>query len=450
MMRLRLAKSLCSSLVRYCMKYNITMHTVIMDKDTPEEDLFFRMYSVLPTLEEKVTTIGTTGSTGGGNDFTMMESPSIQSGTSDWKEFFRKFGVDWPNGSSVEYMRAVGRLVVKNTTENLANLETVLSVLNVTPKQIEVEARFVEVSQADLDSLGFEWNLNNNWEMLEHKDDKGLPADQRRRIVMNNGSFTSGFKYLTDNTTPVINGGSAVADNVLSIGSVLTNPELSVVLHLLSSRENTDLLSAPKVVTQNGQEATIKVVTEYIYPTEYDVEMLESSDDNDNTTYSGAVVQPGSFQTREVGVILTVLPQVNDDGQLINLTLAPQVVSEPTWKNYGSTYPVYAADGSYQMAQLDMEQPFFPVRSITTNIQIYNGATVVMGGMITETRVSHEDKIPFLGDIPLLGRLFRNKYESSEKRNLLIFVSARLVDPAGRFVRDQKDLTLLTEANGGM
>jgi hypothetical protein len=107
---------------------------------------------------------------------------------------------------------------------------------------------------------------------------------------------------------------------------------------------------------------------------------------------------------------------------------------------------VYNADGTYQEAQLNMEQPFFPVRSITTSIQIYNGATVVMGGMITEVRVSHEDKIPFLGDLPLVGRLFRNSYESSEKRNLLIFVSARLVDPAGRFVRDTQDLTLMTEA----
>ena len=431
--------------LKYRIKGNVV---VIMDKNAPDDDLFFRMYSVLPTLEEKVTTIGDSSSND--NDIMSMGTASISSGTSDWKEFFRKFGVEWPDGSSVEYMRAVGRLVVKNTTENLANLETVLSVLNVTPKQIEIEARFVEVSQADLDSLGIEWNLNNNWEMLEHKDDAGLPIDQRRRIVTKKGSLTSGFDYLTGNDNPDINDGGVIADNILTVGSVLTNPELSMVLHMLSSRQNTDLLSAPKVVTKNGQEATIKVVTEYIYPTEYDVEMLESSDDDDNTTYSGAVVEPGSFQTREVGVQLTVLPQVTEDGQLIDLTLAPQVVSEPTWKNYGSSYPVYSPDGSYQQAQLNMEQPFFPVRSIQTSIQIYNGATVVMGGMITETRVSHEDKVPFLGDIPLIGRLFRNSYESSEKRNLLIFVSARLVDPAGRFVRDQKDLSLMTEANGGL
>ena len=428
------------------LKYRIRSNmVVIMDKNSPETELQFRSYTVLPDIEQKVTTISDADKNG--NDIMGMGAATIQSGTSDWKEFFRKFGVEWPDGSSVEYMRGVGRLLVKNTVENLASLETVLAYLNVTPKQIEIEARFVEVSQTDLDSLGLEWNLNNNWEMLEHKKDANLPADQRRRIVMKSGSLTSGFGYLSQNESADINGGSAIADNILTVGSVLTNPELSLVLHMLSSRQNTDLLSAPKVVTKNGQEATIKVVTEYIYPTEYEVEMLNVEDENGNSFPMGAVVEPNNFQTREVGVQLTVMPSVTEDGQLIDLTLAPQVVSEPTWKNYGSTYPMMMPDGNYSQAQLNMEQPFFPVRSITTSIQIFNGATVVMGGMITENRISREDKVPFLGDLPLIGRLFRNKFESSEKRNLLIFVSARLVDPAGRFVRDRDEVPLMMETN---
>ena len=79
-----------------------------------------------------------------------------------------------------------------------------------------------------------------------------------------------------------------------------------------------------------------------------------------------------------------------------------------------------------------MEQPFFKTRSIETDITIANGATVVMGGLITEERKSMEDKIPYLGDIPWIGRFFRSRSEWSNKRNLLIFVTARLVDPMGR------------------
>ena len=253
---------------------------------------------------------------------------------------------------------------------------------------------------------------------------------------MEKGNITGGFNYLTGNARETVNSGSPIADNIARFSSVLTNPQLSVVLHALANRTNADLLSAPKVVAMNGNKATIKSVVEYIYPTEYDVEMLESSNsNNDTTTYTGAVVEPQSFQTKEVGVILEVTPRVSPDGSRIGLDLTPSVVSVPTWKNYGSTYPVFNEDGSEDYVQLNMEQPFFPVRSLATTVEIYNGSTVVMGGMITEERYSEEDKIPILGDIPLLGRLFRYQYEQSEKKNLLIFVSARLVDPAGRDVR---------------
>jgi general secretion pathway protein D len=180
---------------------------------------------------------------------------------------------------------------------------------------------------------------------------------------------------------------------------------------------------------------------------------------------------------REVGVILQVTPELSQGGQLINLHLHPQVVSDPTWKNYGmripkssnSQYDTFGSvsaiigslttflgesieeykdmvvdsamtsidrinnnDGALSYYDAPMEQPFFKTRSIETDITIANGATVVMGGLITEERKSMEDKIPYLGDLPWIGRFFRSRSEWSNKRNLLIFVTARLVDPMGR------------------
>jgi general secretion pathway protein D len=79
-----------------------------------------------------------------------------------------------------------------------------------------------------------------------------------------------------------------------------------------------------------------------------------------------------------------------------------------------------------------MEQPFFHVRSIDSKVSITPGSTVVMGGLITEARKAMDDKIPFLGDIPYLGRLFRSHAEQTIKRNLLIFVTGRLITPSGR------------------
>ena len=81
-----------------------------------------------------------------------------------------------------------------------------------------------------------------------------------------------------------------------------------------------------------------------------------------------------------------------------------------------------------------MEQPFFKERSIDTHVTLYDGSTIVMGGLITEERKSMEDKIPYLGDLPFIGRIFRSRSEWSNKRNLLLFVTARRVDPNGRQV----------------
>jgi len=167
--------------------------------------------------------------------------------------------------------------------------------------------------------------------------------------------------------------------------------------------------------------------------------------------------------------------------------LKTQVVDEPTWKNYGMKIP-FTGNSSLQnfegiggifegLAQsieavgtipssirqwiietevdaaqdalagltastsdnmtyyeAPMEQPFFHKREINSSVSIYPGATIVMGGLITETRKAMDDKVPFLGDLPFIGRLFRSHAEQTVKKNLLIFVTTRLVDVRGREV----------------
>ncbi|MBN1558554.1 MAG: hypothetical protein JW951_10470 [Lentisphaerae bacterium] len=417
------------------LKYRIEGSVVmVVPSDAPAGAIVHRMYDVLPTVIERIGEIapefGTGGGRGGAGDFMTLESGGIGGDTVDLKEFFGGMGVQWPMGSSIKYIPALGKLVVANTADNLTVFENILSVLDVIPKQVEIEARFVEVLQTDLDSLGFEWILTDDWEVATKKGQGNVPVGGQQRIIVpgneGSGGFTTGNRYLTEGL-PGVTEAVPIADDVLSIAGVLTNPELTFVLHALQQKGSTDLLSAPKVTTQSGQEATIKVVTEYIYPTDFEVTEVLGETQTGTSIIIGGIVEPSGFETREVGVILSVLPEVSPEGQMINLTLQPEVVAEPTFKNYGTTY----TDEEGREQQLNMEQPFFHTRSISTSILIYNGATVVMGGMITENRQDVDDKVPFLGDVPLIGRFFQSRYERSEKRNLLIFVTARLVDPAG-------------------
>ncbi len=430
--------------LKYRIRGNVVM---LLPQDAAEGDIEHRMYDVLPSaisrlqeLSTAVTGGGGSNRRGGAGDFLALEGSDDAGGGEDidLKGFFSEMGVEWPARSSIKFVRGLGKLVVANTQENLAVFEKVLSILNVVPYQIEIEARFVEVAQTDVDSLGLEWMLTDAWEIAEMAADAGKSPAARRRVVMDansdSGGFTSGNRFLTDaeGSGPL---GANIMDDVLSVSSVLTNPELSMVLHALQQRGHTDLLSAPKITTQSGQQATIKVVTEYIYPTAFETQGIESGTTGGDTATAGtvgAVVTPLDFATREVGVILEVLPEVSPEGQMINLMLAPEVVSEPTWRNFGSTFTSFDPLGNPIEQQLNMEQPFFHTRKLRTNLLIYNGATVVMGGMITEVRNTVDDKVPLLGDVPVLGRLFRSQYDSSEKRNLLIFVTARLVDPSGR------------------
>lgn len=422
------------------LKYRVEGTVVmIVPSNAPEGDIIVRTYKVLPSVEEKIPSVGAelAAARGGGGerggDFLGMEATGPALAGADWKQFFEQMGVKWPEGSSIKYVRSIGKIVVANTEHNLTIFEKILSELNVVPNQIEIEARFVEINQTDLESMGFEWLLTDDWEILQKKEGAAsTPLASRQRIKMDKnsasvpGGFTKGNRFLRD-----LPGGVGVPDDILSIAGVLTNPELKFMLHMLERKGHADLLSAPKVTTQAGQEATIRVVTEYIYPTEFEVTPITGIDRAGNATIVGGVVQPSGFETREVGVLLQVAPDVSPEGQMITLNMRPEVVSEPEWKNYGSEYT--APDGSRM--QLSMEQPFFHTRTISTSISIYNEATVVMGGMITEGRNEVNDKIPFLGDIPVIGRLFRSKYEQSMKKNLLIFVTARLVDPAGRPVQ---------------
>lgn len=424
---------------------------MIVPFDWDPGSMEMRMYPVEPTFIERVKQASTempTVTRIGSRDKEQMDTGGGvgEAVPSDLKAYFENMGVKFPKGSSITYNSAIGKVIVANTSDNLATFERILAELNVVPKQVEIEARFVEVNETDLYEAGLEWMLTDNWEMLmKNNANPYSPLTSNPRIQMNagtsDGGITKGLRfYGTDSNAKNVpqGGGQGSLGAIASFASVLTNPDLTAVLHALEQNGNADLLSAPKVTTRSGAEATIKVVTEYIYPTSFEVQGGQMQSSFNQNQQVGGIVQettvlPQDFSTREVGVILNVLPEVSPDGNMINLTMKPQVVTDPIWYQYGST--VRRADGSEQV--LNMPQPFFQVRTLETQISIYDGATVVMGGLITESVEKTNDKIPLLGDIPLIGALFRSKSEQSIKKNLLIFVTAKLVDPAGHLIRTQ-------------
>ena len=534
---------------------------MIMPKDATTDEMVTRSYPVLSSFMERMDSASSDlkemKSQGFGSSNRRGNDGGEESQEKDWKEFFSLLGVKWPEGSSVMYIKTIGKLRVKNTYENLAELEKALTEMNADPKLIEIETRFVEVCQDDLNSLGFEWILNSDYSLglgkhvsraLGVRDggwgtsdrsststssetttriNGGVGATTSRNTVTTSNSQTlyansqganwirngdgtgklginafggsseqqNGMRYLSTMSNHISGESASSNDQFMRVNAFFGKADLSMILHMLAQRSDTDLLSAPKVLTRPGEEAVMKVVTEYIYPTDYQVQLQSSSSSSSGSNGGSqsailAVVEPRSFTMREVGVILDVTPTLTDDGNLIDLKLNTQVVDEPTWKNYGMRIPftgnasalqnftglgeiftglseILTATGTalsdsakalFAQSAMDaannaldsltssssenityyeapMEQPFFHVRSIDSSVSVYPGATIVMGGLITEQRKAMDDKIPFLGDLPFVGRFFRSHAEETNKRNLLIFVTTRLVDVRGREVQ---------------
>jgi general secretion pathway protein D len=172
-------------------------------------------------------------------------------------------------------------------------------------------------------------------------------------------------------------------------------------------------------------------VQEFIYPTEFSTPQAGSLGS------SGTASIPSAFRTREVGVILNVTPTVGPDGYTINLTLVPEVSEFRGFIDYSPDPTTSSAGGTNSSVSYKIIQPLFETRNVQTSVVIWDGQTVVLGGLMREDVSKLDDKVPFLGDIPVIGRLFRSKVTSRSKRNLLIFVTANLVDPAGNKIHRQ-------------
>jgi general secretion pathway protein D len=153
---------------------------------------------------------------------------------------------------------------------------------------------------------------------------------------------------------------------------------------------------------------------------------------------SGQVVQPSigtAFvypipQQIEQGPVLDVIPNVLSDGYTINLTLIPSLTEFAGYDN-----PNEVVSSGAQLppgsALVPTVLPRFIVRQVVTTVNVWDGQTIVLGGLVADRTSSIKDKVPILGDMPLLGRFFRSESKSSTKLNLIIFVTPRIIDPAG-------------------
>lgn len=295
-----------------------------------------------------------------------------------------------------------------------------------------------------------------------------LPQGTTAPFPYGGGPITSGLRsgdYATsaNSLDNLLNTGSVsatknVAPGVLSIAGVFTDPQFQTVLRALSQKKGIDVNASPSVTTKSGLKAIAEVTQEFIYPTEFDPPRLPQG--GGRVRVGAAQPQqiatpttPTAFEMRKTGVRVEVEPVISEDGRTVELTIAPEMTAFEGFVNYGSpifvpaslsVLPIQSVLGSTSYVPLSSPdelittnmilQPIFKVQKVTTAVKVYDGATVVLGGVKIENRTMVEDKVPILGDLPFVGRLFKSNTKQTDTKNVIIFVTVEVVDPSGRRV----------------
>ena len=384
------------------LKFRIEKYAVVIaDRQVPLDDLETHIY---PVEKDAIDSVG-------GDDPTAV------------KVYFEDRGINFPLGSRIVFDSRISRLIATNTPDNLRKIEVIIQdELNSVDPQVEIQVKFVEITQNDALELGFQYVF-------------GRPLD---------GAVTNKLQFdQSDQVTRV--GMSGRTNNVLTYLGPQKDGQLddngwqyAFSVNALDQIDTTDILSSPRVVTMNGQEATIRMITERYFPDEWGeattattTSSTSTSGSTTNSTFTTFVSGLPEFSDpTEEGIILKVTPEVDADRRTISLTLNPTIQLQTNWTDYSYQITINEGDTPVTYTQT-LKKAEISARTVNTRVSVLDGETIVLGGIISDVITERFDKVPVLGELPLVGRLFQSRGTTAVKTNLLIFLTCRLIKPDG-------------------
>jgi len=384
--------------------------------------------------------------------------------------------VDAGTGGKIVVDARSNSLIITERPARLARIKAIVEQLDRTADQVMIETKFIEVSDNDVKNLGVNWSSLANYRVGVGPDkEKGLATVQRTRDQTGSAGFnrndgttgsssTGNNQGTTTSTTAGQNSGSTNANTVTATNGVpsstastgvtssLTNAattavtggvtsavtqgatnafnnlaslvnnegtaralnavfsadEFRLVLSALQQQSQVKIVSNPTIVTLNNSEATINVGQERPIP------RYQYNQQTGNLEVNG-------FDFKPIGVILRVTPQVNSRG-LIRLTVAPEV---------SQSFNNVSFNGN--------EIPIIETRKTQTTVSLADGYTMGIGGLLQATSSNTVTKVPVLGSIPVLGRLFRSDGRQKDANNLIIFITAKTISAEGATVEQVFD-----------
>jgi general secretion pathway protein D len=252
--------------------------------------------------------------------------------------------------------------------------------------------------------------------------------------------------------------GSKMAPGIFSLLGAFTDPQFQIVMRALNQKKGTDLMTSTSVIVKSGMIAKARSIRELMFPSDFDAAQIPQNQDGtalvttDPNTGGSTIsdaggeapvtpATPTGFKMEEVGNVLDVQATIAEDNTSVDLQMSPVFTEFMGFINYGSPIYKYDRSGNKRIVTLNrIVQPIFErIRtSNPTSISVYDGSTVAFGGLKQSKINEINDKVPILGDIPLIGRLFRSHAKSMQRKAVILFVTVRIIDPAGRRVAPQR------------
>jgi general secretion pathway protein D len=395
------------------------------------------------------------------------------------QEALAKQGVLFPEGASAVYSAGSNTLSVVNTPANQDFIAQVIEVMTQTePVLVSVRVTMIKTQQTNLKELGFDWLVSptalNGAESVFGSGGTvgnalgrtgsdfinpvngtgigGVPLDPRATVnsgVVTNGLRTGDQATGTNSLDDLIKNPNrdsqqhAAAPGILSVTGLFSDSQVQMVMRGLDQKKGVDIMAQPSTVTRSGQSSKIELIREFIYPTEYEPpEVPQTTGSNNGGSFPVTPASPTAFEKRDVGVSLEVLPVADENKRCVDITLNPSFSDFSGFVNYGSPINSTVTNllGVPETVELSANlilMPVFNVQKLSTQLTVVDGATIVLGGLMSESVQSVNDKVPLLGNIPVLGRLFQSTAKQPVSTAIIFLVHVEILDPTGRPYRDR-------------
>ena len=324
------------------------------------------------------------------------ESDSYQFSYSRAKEVAPLLASQLASKDPPQFDERTNTIFFRETRSNLDNVRKLLVTIDKPTKQVMIEARLVEVTANPTQSYGIDWSgvvgSASNGKTFSY----GAPGST-------SGSNTSGNVPLSDFAL-----GNPQNPNILGNFSklipgqfaILSVPQMSATLRLLNEDNDAEFLANPRIVTADNLQAKIEINRAQPVP------QLNFNEQTATAVFGG-------FQDKKFGNTLIVTPSINKDN-FVTLKVKPEISNK-------------VGDSTFVFAGATVSSPIIDTRTLESNVLIRSGDTLAIGGLLQDEVAKARNKVPFIGDVPVLGYLFQNHLNSRVKRNLLVFVTPTII-----------------------